>query len=70
MSEVVKQLNAYFGVNHKVSLVGRHQSNGCEGTSKQLLRHLAMLVLDERHYNNWSDDTVLPCAGFPKRKPF
>ena len=64
MSEVVKQLNKYFGVVHKVSLVGRHQSNGCEGTSKQLLRHLAMLVLDERHYDNWSDDTVLPWINY------
>ena len=64
MSEVVGQLNNYFGVTHKVSLIGRHQSNGCEGTSKQLLRHLAMLVLDERHYDNWSDDTVLPWITF------
>ena len=23
-----------------------------------------MLVLDERHYNNWSDDTVLPWINF------
>ena len=60
MSEVVSQINHWFGVRHKVSLVGRHQSNGCEATSKQLLRHLTTLVLDERLYDRWSDDTVLP----------
>ena len=60
MSEVVSQINHWFGVRHKVSLVGRHQSNGCKATSKQLLRHLTTLVLDERLYNRWSDDTVLP----------
>ena len=59
-SEVVDQLNRWFGVRHKVSLVGRHESNGCEGTIKQFIRHLKTLVLDERHYNNWSDDTILP----------
>ena len=59
-SEVVDQLNRWFGVRHKVSLVGRHESNGCEGTIKQFLRHLKTLVMDERHYDNWSDDTVLP----------
>ena len=60
MSEVVRQLNNWLKIAHKVSLVGRHQSNGCEGSGKQFLRHLRTLVLDERLYDRWSDDTVLP----------
>ena len=60
MSDVVKQLNDYLGIHHKVSLVGRHESNGCEGSGKQFLRHLRTLVMDERLRDRWSDDTVLP----------
>ena len=60
MSEVVRQLNAWLGIAHKVSLVGRHQSNGTEASNKQFIRHLTTLVLDERLYDRWSDDTVLP----------
>ena len=60
MSEVIRQLNSWLSIAHKVSLVGRHQSNGCEGSGKQFLRHLTTLVLDERLYDRWSDDTVLP----------
>jgi len=60
MSEVVQQLNKWLGVYHKVSLVGRHQSNGTEATGKQYIRHLRTLVNDLRLYDRWSDDTVLP----------
>ena len=59
-SEVLQQLNSWLSMERKVSLTGRHESNGCEGTIKQLLRHLRTLVLDERLYDKWSDDTVLP----------
>jgi hypothetical protein len=34
--------------------VGRHQSNGVEGTNKQILRHLRTLVHDERSLKYWS----------------
>ena len=64
MSEVVKQFNMWVGIRHKVSLVGRHQSNGCEGSGKQFLRHLQTLVSDERLIDRWSDDTVLPLINF------
>ena len=60
MSDVHKQLNAWLRIYHKVSLVGRHESNGTEGSNKQFLRHLRTLILDERLYDSWSDDTVLP----------
>jgi hypothetical protein len=64
MSEVVAHLNKWLGISHKVSLVGRHESNGCEGSIKQFLRHLRTLVYDERMVSNWSDDTVLPLINF------
>ena len=64
MAGVVQQLNAWLGLTHKVSLVGRHESNGCEGTSKQFLRHLRTLVMDERIHDNWGGDTVLPLINF------
>jgi hypothetical protein len=64
MSDVVKNLNSWIGVHQKVSLVGRHESNGCEGSGKQFLRHLTTLVHDERLVDNWSDDSVLPLINF------
>jgi hypothetical protein len=64
MSDVVAKLNAWLGVHHKVSLIGRHESNGCESTGKEFIRHLRTLVSDERLINSWSDDTVLPIINF------
>ena len=64
MSQVVLQLNTWLGIKHVVSLVDRHESNGVEGTTKQLLRHLKTLVHDERIANRWSDPTVLCLAVF------
>ena len=64
MSDVVKQFNDLIGIRHKVSLVGRHESNGCESLGGQFLRHLRTLVNDKRLNDRWSDDTVLPLVNF------
>jgi len=64
MSDMVKQLNAYLGIKHVVSLVDRHESNGVEGSNKQLLRHLKTLVHDERVVKKWSDPVILCLVTF------
>jgi hypothetical protein len=54
MSEAVAQVNAWFGIHHRVSLVDRHESNGVEGGNKQVLRHLSKLFMEERIKDEWS----------------
>ena len=54
LSDAVITLNKWLGIRHVISLVGRHQSNGVEGTNKQILRHLRTLVHDERSLKYWS----------------
>ena len=60
MSDVIRELNAMFGIQHTVSLVDRHESNGVEPTNKSILRHLRALTHDLRNQNQWSHPTILP----------
>ena len=59
-SDVVKHLNHWLGIPHKVSVIGRHESNGTEHVNALFLGHLRRLVHDERFTHKWASDTVLP----------
>ena len=47
-SEIVAKLSEWLGIKRVISLVDLHESNGVEGTNKQILRHLRTLVHDLR----------------------
>jgi hypothetical protein len=53
-SEAVSHLNRWFGVRHIFSLVDRHESNGVEGTNKELCRHFRALCADKHVKSRWS----------------
>ena len=59
LSDVVKQLNEWLQVRHVVALVDRHETNGVEGSNKQIVRHLQTLVHDLRIVDRWSDPIIL-----------
>jgi len=51
-------------IRRVISLVDRHESNGVEGTNKQILRHLRTLMHDLRVPKKWSDPTILSLVLF------
>jgi hypothetical protein len=59
LADVVKQLNEWLQVRHVVALVDRHETNGVEGSNKQIIRHLQTLVHDLRIVDRWSDPIIL-----------
>ena len=59
LSDVVQQLNEWLQVKHVVALTDRHQTNGTEGSNKQIVRHLQTLVHDYRIVDRWSDPIIL-----------
>jgi hypothetical protein len=64
LSEAVSQVNKWFGIHHRVSLVDRHESNGVEGGNKQVLRHLSKLFMEERIKDEWSSPQHVGWAMF------
>ena len=58
-ANIIKHLHEWLGVQQLFSVVDRHQSNGVEGTNKQILRHLRALITDKRFKDRWSEVEVL-----------
>jgi len=63
-NEVVKHLNSWFGINHRFSLVDRHESNGVEATNREVQRYLRALTMDERINDRWSEPHILGLIQF------
>ena len=62
MSSAVKTLNTWLGLTHKVSLVGRHESNGCEGQIKIFVEQLQFTLADPRFASfrdRWAHPVVI-----------
>jgi hypothetical protein len=64
MSVAVAEVNKWFGIHHRVSLVDRHESNGVEGANKQILRHLMTLFMEEHIKDQWSSPQHIGWAMF------
>ena len=60
MINVVSDLNTWLGIPHRVSLIGRHESNGTEHVNALLFGPLRRLVHDGCLIHLWASDTVLP----------
>ena len=66
MAEVVQKLSEWMGIKRVISLVDRHESNGVEGSNKQILRHLWTLVHDLRVPTRWYSS--LSTTGSTRRR--
>ena len=58
-AHLLKHLTEWFNNQQVFSAVDVHESNGVEGTNKQILRHLRTLVTEKRVKDRWSDLEVL-----------
>ena len=57
--EVVWKLTEWMDVRRVISLLDRLESNGVEGSKKEILRHLRTLVHDLRVPKKGSDNSML-----------
>ena len=63
-SGLVEQLNAWFGIHHKLALVDRHTSSGVEQPNNLVLRHVKGIIYDERLRDVWSEPECLSWVEF------
>ena len=63
-SNGLKQLNAWLGLGHQLSLVDVHESNGVDRTNGEIIRHLRALVNDFRIRNDWSSPWLIGLVRF------
>lgn len=63
-AEVTDHLLRWLGVDHRLSLVARHEGNGVEGTNRSILRHVRTLCMDRFCKDRWSDPEVLSLVQY------
>jgi hypothetical protein len=64
MSEAEAQLNNWFGVAHKVSLVDRHESNGAENPIGRTKRFIITLLTEKRLTKHWDQPVIVSTVEF------
>ena len=67
-SALVAELNTWYGIHHRVSLVDRHQSNGIEGGNKDFLRHIRAFLCETRFKKRWSEPNIVGWCTFLMNK--
>lgn len=63
-AEVTQQLITWFGVQHRLSLVDRHESNLVERTNSEILRFITALCSEERIVDRWGSPMVIKLVQF------
>ena len=63
-SRAIQILSEWMGYSHKFSLVDRHESNGVESTSRDVLDRLRAMCADHRFERRWAQPRVLKLVQF------
>ena len=63
-AHLLAHLTEWFNNQQIFSAVDVHESNGVEGTNKQILRHLRALVTEKRFKDRWSDLEVIGLIAY------
>jgi hypothetical protein len=63
-SKAIAMVLEWIGMSHKISLVDRHQSNGCEKPSDAVLQKVRAVCADHRILGQWSSPRVLKKIQF------
>ena len=67
-SQILSELNSWFGVHHRLSLTDRHESNGVEGANKDILRHIRAFLSESRLKDRWSEPNIIAWCSFIMNK--
>ena len=63
-AEVTQQLLQWFGIDHRLSLVDRHESNLVERTNSEILRFITTLCQEERIVDRWGSPLVIKLVQY------
>lgn len=58
-AQVIAELNAMFGVNHKFAMVNVHTASGVEGSNSLLLPHLQAICINKDFRDRWGSPQVM-----------